>query len=423
MNRQLENVSAYQGSLPEIGVTTFIQMKHIALLTLLLSWCAGAAQNLVVDPSFEELDSLPDRVSQIERSRQWSTPNRATPDYYHSGSGYYPCHVPYNMAGKQWPHSGLAYVGIITQANDLAYSELVQGRLSEPLKKGAYYKVSYYVSLACISKFVDHRLGAFFSADSISSEFRTVPAQERGHTVTAMKVPECRDVDSWQLVTGMYKAKGDEKFIVFGNVTGSVGKVKLKKNRIVRSQAKDDMSYYYIDDVTVVKARNRNDSAFDRREQRSQHELKPGPALVLAPCKVIFREGTSAFLDAKEINAAAKQDTGSVPGLAMLDYLTNFLLQDPEVSIEVGVRHGPIDDAGAALALTQARALAIVRRLVEMGVPKDHLVAVGHGSALPTDSPPSAPFTEVDDGRIEIRITAVDTPSLQVDENGVGVSD
>lgn len=397
-------------------------MKHLTLLALLLQWCVSSAQNLVVDPGFEELDSMPDWVSQIDRSTQWSTPNRATPDHYHSGSGYFPCHVPYNMAGKQWPRSGSAYVGIITQANDLAYSELVQGRLSEPLKKGAYYKVSYYVSLACISKYVDHRLGAFFATDSISSDFRTVPTAERGHVVTPMRVPECSDMDSWQLVTGMYKAKGGEKYIVLGNVTNSSGKAKLKKNKAVRTQVKDDMCYYYIDDVTVVKARNRTDSTFDRRTAVSKHELTPGPALVLAPCRVIFQPGSSAFLDAKAINAAAKLDTGSVPGIAMLDYLANFLIQAPEVSIEIGVRYGQYDAVEAALALTQARALAIMRRLVEMGVEKDRLVAVGHGSTLPSDAS-IAPYMEGDEGRIEIRVTTVDIPPLHVDENGVEVAD
>jgi hypothetical protein len=358
------------------------------------------AQNLVVDPGFEGHTSCPVWVSDMGPCPAWWAPNTATTDYYHMCSGTFASHVPFNMAGKQQPHGGTAYVGIITQANDLPYTELVQGRLVEPLEKGAYYKVSYHVSLAEVSRHVDPRLGVCFSADSIAWPYRTAPPCRNGYGVEQLQVPSIDGTDVWMLVTGLYKARGDERYIMLGNFQG-VGSP--KRNKYSRSKVKDAMGYWYIDDVAVVKARNRNDTVHVRNEWSSRNEVLPGDALLLAPCKGMFQEGSSALLDVGVVHAAAAPDTGAVPPAAMLDYLLNFLLQNDEALLEVAVRLPPGDDPDLARGLAQARAEVLMARLLDQGVRQGHVRAIGH-LLSPEEVKAIPPEADLAEGRIDVRI-------------------
>jgi hypothetical protein len=375
----------------------------IAIVAMACVPRTGEAQNLVMDPSFEQNSGCPEQVSDLSTLTTWWAPNAATTDYYHSCSPAFGSHVPYNMAGKQWPHSGNAYVGIITQANDLRYTELVQGRLVEPMKKGGYYKVAYYVSLAEIARIKDTRLGVCFTRDSTMIGNRAAPACPKGQLIERMNVHNVDDMDRWAIVTGMYKAKGGEQFMTIGNLLGSAGRKDQKKNKTTITKVKDQMGYYYIDDVTVLKARNRADSLFTAWAAPSSDEFTAGGQLLLAPCTGIFQQGSSAFRDIKAIRAAAQQDTGSVPYPAMLEYLGDMLMREPGLIMEVAVHAAPMQDTIAAQALSDARAIAVVNRFFESGVRKDQLTALG------VVGPPNGNDTSgvEDDGNVFIRIVRV----------------
>lgn len=374
-----------------------------ALVALGCMPCTSKAQNLVMDPSFEQNIGCPVQVSDLSTLPTWWAPNAATTDYYNSCSQAYGSHVPFNMAGKQWPHSGNAYVGIITQANDLRYTELVQGRLVEPMKKGGYYKVAYYVSLAEIARIKDRRLGVCFTHDSSYVGNRAAPPCPKGQLIERMNVRNVDDMDSWTLVSGMYKAKGGERFMTIGNLLGNEGRKDQKKNKAALTKVKDQMGYYYIDDVTVLKARNRSDSVFTTWPAPSRDELTAGGQLLLAPCGAIFLEGSSAFKDIKALRAAAQQDTGSVPYPAMLEYLGDLLIREPGLIMEIGVQSAPMADSLGAQALSEARAKAVVNRFLESGVRKDQLIAVGSATPLGHQHDPSSG----DEGHVYVRVVRV----------------
>lgn len=383
-------------------------MKTIAhVLIPAVAWayapCTSNAQNLVMDPGFEQNIGCPVQVSDLSTLSTWWSPNAATTDYYHSCSPAYGSHVPFNMAGKQWPHSGNAYVGIITQANDLRYAELVQGRLVEPMKKGAYYKVAYYVSLAEIARIKDTRLSVCFTQDSTYVGTRVAPPCPKGQVIEQMYVRNVDDMDSWTLVSGMYKAKGGERFMTIGNLQGSAGRKDQKKNKATVSKVKDQMGYYYIDDVTVEKARNRADSTFAIWAAPSRNELTAGGRLLLSPCNAIFQAGSSAFRDIKAVRAAAQQDTGSVPYPAMLEYLGDLLMREPGMIMEVEVESAPMEDSAFAQALSEARAKAVVDRFLESGVRTDQLIPAF--SATPMDRQHDSATDN--DGQVYVRIVRV----------------
>lgn len=372
--------------------------------------CTGGpltAQNLVLDPGFELRSECPVQVSDLSSLVHWWAPSSATTDYYHACSTTFGTHVPFNMAGKQWPHGGEGYVGMITQANHLEYTELVQGRLAEPLRKGAYYRISYHIALAEVARVKDKRMGMCFLKDSTYSSTRNTPGCPKGQGVLSMNMPKAMDMDGWVLVSGMYKAKGGERFITIGNLLGSLGRKNQEKNKATRTAVKDVMGYYYLDDVVVEKARNRSDTAFNRAAADSRDELAASSPLLLAPCAALFKEGSSVFKDMKAALSAARLDTGAVPWPAMLEYMQDLLVREPNLSVEVIVEGAASMDSLQAFGIAHARAQAVKDRFLAGGARKNQLTASGIVGQL-KDVP--APGTEDQDGRVFIRITGFASP-------------
>src|SRR5689334_12236599 len=114
----VERRCAHTCDLSPCTYLSHVMEKNILLSLWLVPFGAylpqqAQAQNLVIDPGFEEYSECPDGASQIDRCLHWSTPNKATTDLYTACSPAFASHVPFNMAGKQWPHGGNAYAGIV----------------------------------------------------------------------------------------------------------------------------------------------------------------------------------------------------------------------------------------------------------------------------------------------------------------------
>lgn len=118
------------------------------LFALLLLWLCGPllfAQNLVRNPSFEELTRCPKKMGELSVATGWSSPNGATPDVYstcfvsaNAGPG-----VPANLHGNQPPMHGNCYAGI-GQAPD--NHEWLQGEFTQPLVKGTRYVLRFRIA-------------------------------------------------------------------------------------------------------------------------------------------------------------------------------------------------------------------------------------------------------------------------------------
>ena len=151
-------------------------MKKFLIIVLCFIALNSNAQNLVINPSFE--NTIPCWIfinlgTWQMQCTNWYSASGGSPDYF--SETYDPlCYaspVPLNQVGFQYARTGVAYVGIgvftehITP-NHINRREYVGGELSDTLKQGHEYCVSFYVSVAEEFKYVVDGIGLYLSVDS-----------------------------------------------------------------------------------------------------------------------------------------------------------------------------------------------------------------------------------------------------------------
>ncbi len=226
------------------------------VVPLILGWLVLPAQNLVVNPSFEDTSCCPLSYHNTHCSSSWTT-NMNSWDFFHACSTG-EVSVPTNFAGEQMPASGSGYSGFIAWGpNPLDTPpyfpvEIVGGTLSQPLITGAEYFISFKVSLAdrgLRSCYTD-KLGILF----VDTDHGTVnyPAVGRPPVVQdfAHVFADEAIVDSsgWYTIQGSFTADGSYSHFLIGRFftdTPSYEPCWAEFSNPNRH------AYYYLDDVCV----------------------------------------------------------------------------------------------------------------------------------------------------------------------------
>jgi len=241
-------------------------MKLILSLILSAITLLIHAQNLVPNPSFEEYIECPESLALItfpswppSTVTGWTKPTNATSDYYNSCLGDYGdgwlVSIPQNFVGYQTARTGNAYAGFIgteypfIEASD--YREYIQARLLTPLIAGKEYYVSFYLSLAeranLVSPLAIDQIGIYFDTiveeDFISSDALT----DRVPQIASAPGIMLNDTINWMHVSGSFIATGGEEWITIGSFTP-----KEEINIQIFKENPWHISYYYIDDVSVI---------------------------------------------------------------------------------------------------------------------------------------------------------------------------
>ena len=234
-------------------VSTKNKRAALVLLTALATTMMGtivlvqAATNLVPNPSFENNTGIPTSLDLLILAQPWTMVNSC--DYYHTlATAASSVSVPGNTFGNQLPRTGLAYGGFIARS-PIPYREYLQIQLSSPLVQGQTYQVSFYVSLAELSKVAVDKIGAFLS---------TTPA---GPVTSAGNLPYVPQIENptgnyitdkagWTLITGTYVSmSGGEEYLIIGNFYDNAS-----TTTVTAVGGSLQTVYYYIDDVSVTLA-------------------------------------------------------------------------------------------------------------------------------------------------------------------------
>lgn len=222
------------------------------------------AQNLVLNPSFEEYNNLfcgvvHNKADMAHAMKYWTMPTNGTSDIFSTKVEPW-C---YSQAvsstflfavGSQAPRTGQFMAGIITYLKRDPYPpsgwrEYLQAPLKEPLKPGERYWVGMWVSLADSAEYASDNLGLYFSERSMDETFTThlnVQPQVNSSAVVA-------DKQNWVLVGGTFIAKAPAQFLIIGNFFDDqdTKAVKVRDKTKEKVDIRHQFAYYFIDDVFV----------------------------------------------------------------------------------------------------------------------------------------------------------------------------
>jgi gliding motility-associated-like protein len=207
-----------------------------------------SAQNLVLNPSFEDYTSCPNMRNQLSLCNYCHNPNLESPDYYNICSAAV-VSVPNNWAGYQSARTGNAYVGFY--ALSLSNSrEYVTVSLSNTLIHDSCYMITFYISKSNFSNCAIANLQVYFSNDIIF--YNTLFNIQIQPSSTFYSSKFFSDTLSWIKLESKYVANGDEKYLTIGNFYDD----NSTERKVVFGDSLPTtifQSYYYLDDVSVEK--------------------------------------------------------------------------------------------------------------------------------------------------------------------------
>ena len=286
-------------------------MKKFIICLCLFSAIKADAQNLVLNPSFE--DTIACTGTYAMQCKYWYWATYGSPDYFSEqpdifcGTSY----VPQSGVGYQYARTGIAYVGLAVftehiNPNQINRREYVGGELSDTLKQGHEYCVSFYVSVAEELKYVTDGIGLYLSVDSavdytINTNLPFIPQIENpsGNIIY--------DTLNWVQISGTYIANGGEKYLTIGNFKGDTNAMIDSVNLSAPLSAHG--AYLFIDDVSVIDC---TVGISEVNDNLSSGKLYPNPAT-----KVVYFENN---LSEKESGTLQLMD---ITGREMASYKLN----------------------------------------------------------------------------------------------------
>ncbi|HTB07705.1 MAG TPA: OmpA family protein [Bacteroidia bacterium] len=362
--------------------------KWLLSICLLFSISLNA-QNLVPNPSFEEHKYCPVSYTVWEQDEAvigWH--NIGTPDYYNvCCSLVSEVSVPKNIAGFQYAHSGKGYMGMYPGLEDI-YAEL-----ETSLIKDSLYYVRLYVCLADTSVFAISSIQVLFSNNLPSERKITNSLGIYGPAQLSNPVQNfIVDTKNWVLLSWIYKAQGDEKYITIGNFKSQ------ESTPIKRIKKGISMPpYYLIDDICV--SRLKQDGSCDcgdsnKDDKKAIDSLRSNKLVIATNTNIIlnnvfFESGKSQLL---------------LASFKELDQLVSYLKINEKVEIEI---IGYTDNSGSEdknKALSAARAKAVADYLIAKGISKMRVVYKGLGCVNPVAGNETIEG-KAKNRRVEFRIT------------------
>lgn len=266
-------------------------------LVALLPAFASQAQNLVVNPSFETVNSCPQGPSELSNATPWRDAHAnlvgdtcSTSDLFNSCNpfGALGVGVPANILGNQSARTGNGYAGIIVyEAFALTgcqvlfgsgWREYLQGSLSAPLVAGQTYCVTFYVSLADGVKFASNNIGVYFSNTVVNVSCASVGGASNLPFTPQLVYsgPDLITTNGWQRLQWDYTAAGGEQYLVIGNYNDDGNTAYT----CVNGNAFNPYAYYFVDDVSVLP------------EPCCEAEVAPVPSLCVSDAPVTLQPVT-----------------------------------------------------------------------------------------------------------------------------------
>jgi gliding motility-associated-like protein len=228
--------------------------KVLNLIKAILISSLGHGQNLVANPSFEDLTDLNCKWCDAQHPissfiTDWSSPNAGSPDM-HSVLVSDTCWAfafgsSYNdtvacQPGEQLPRTGSVMAGLITYRDSSEWREYIQNELTETVIPGKLYRVQWFVSSADNSGYSSNKMGAFFSVEYE----HTTQSGPLGVTPQIEFYQIISDNENWVLLDTVILASSPWNYITIGNFQSN-------SYTDIKQEVGCSWAYYYIDDVSI----------------------------------------------------------------------------------------------------------------------------------------------------------------------------
>lgn len=343
------------------------------------------SQNLVPNPSFEELVRCPTTFSSNRNEfivPGWESPTRGTPDHFH-GCSWGDVDVPFNWAGNSNANSGKGYVGVYVWNTRDEYREYLQCELAEPLVAGERYLLEFHYKLATNAVYAINRFGMTLSETRINVQhdqtLEIVPiiSVELDSAIT-------KATGTWEHIKQEYIAKGGERYVILGNF---FNKEKTKFTRLPFRYGQNAMlnshAYYYVDDVSVKNLDTLKNVIPDVKPvQLNTQSIELNKDYTLKDIKFEF--------DSYAIHPSSNDE---------LNKVVTYLNDHPGVHCRLSGHTDFIGSDDYNVTLSRNRARSVADFLIKKGIQANRVVSFGFGKSRPL-----APGKTDDDRKINRRV-------------------
>ncbi len=345
-------------------------MRCRIVILLIFSSIRLCAQNLVPNPSFEELSRCPHSFSTDKNDfivPGWKSPTNGTPDHFH-GCSWGEADVPFNWAGSANANSGKGYAGIYVWSNDpdRNYREYLQCELAESLRAGEQYVLEFYYKLASNSVYTVNRFGLTLTEAPVNLahdkliEIAPVISIENDSAIV-------NTTGGWQHVKQVYRAKGGERFVVIGNFfDNNSTKYTRLPYRIGKNSMLTSSAYYFVDDVSV----------------KPIDSLKQKVVPVISKFKRDTIELNTDYI-LKNIQFEFDRYVLLRSSFIELDKVVEYLKQRPEIHVRLSGHTDFIGSEEYNLILSRNRARSVADYFVSKGIQSQRIISYGFGKARP----------------------------------------
>lgn len=258
-------------------------IRILLLFFVLLASQARSQFNLVINPSFEQLDSCPGFYlgsGSLQYCSYWFTPfSLPFPGGGGSTELFTPCSteplmsVPNNGWGYQQPYADSNYAGFWLLGG--GGREYIEGTLTDTLKAGKKYCVSFWYSYADSTPAITNNLELVFTNDSLM-----VPEDSMGLILhlTPDLIADTNtliiDTMNWLLFEREYVARGGEKYFTIGNFqNNNENNVQV----VIPGTSFPNGCYIYVDDFEVFDC-DSPDAVTETPWWKPTFSLYPNPA-------------------------------------------------------------------------------------------------------------------------------------------------
>lgn len=354
----------------------------------------SSAQNLVSNPGFELYKTCPEAhnatlVKHYEITNRWYTVSEASPDYFNACSTNEKVWVPRNFTGNMKPHGGNGYIGLILKSDstyypgDKSYTEHIQNKLTNTLKKDKYYCFEIWAVLGKNSTIAAQDFGVYFSKEQIT--FPNPPdSLPRPHLEYHGQV--LKSSLKWVSLKGVYKAQGGEKYLTIGNFQPWVpGRFERLRSTFITSDLKA-FAYYLFDDASLTEVKDPSKCICNMATVEIPPKIADTPVVVVPPQPPAdefeqMKVGESMVL--KNIFFDFDKSDLLPASFPELNKLVGLMKKYPKMKVEIA---GHTDYKGSVeynQRLSHERANAVVQYLISQGISASRLTWVGHGKSKP----------------------------------------